>query len=396
MTESQRLTRRAKGEGSVFWNSEKGRWQGLIDLGYGSDGHRDRKKVTGKTKTEVVKRLAELRRQVDGGVDVQTADQTLGAFVDEWAATLEATRTLRPTTIDSYRWILGKYVTDDLRAIPLRKLTPQRLRLWMKTLASPERARPLSSRTISLARTVLGAALKQAVRDGLVLNNPIDAVERPRRDDAGEPKALTAHQASKLLEQTNDPMIAAFIALAIGCGLRRGEAIGLQWDDLDLDAMPPMLTVRRSVSALGGSSIVQSPKTRAGRRQVIVPAFTGSSLLVWRAAQFDQQSVAGSAWERREPGWVFTSSIGTAVDPANLSKRVVAVGRIAGLELSPHALRHTYVTLALNAGAPIGVISKAAGHSTIAVTSDIYGSLQVEGQQLVAGAIETVLRTQWS
>ena len=90
--------------------------------------------------------------------------------------------------------------------------------------------------------------MKQAVRDGLMLNDPIDTVDRPRRDDAGEPKALTAHQASKLLEHTDDPMVAAFVALAIGCGLRRGEAIGLQWDDVDLDAkdVPVMLLQKRN------------------------------------------------------------------------------------------------------------------------------------------------------
>lgn len=390
MSEAKRSNRRAKGEGSVFWSEEKQRWQGVLDLGYGRDGRRDRKKVSGRTKVEVVEKMRQLRRQVDGGVDVLTPDQTLGAYLNDWAANLEATRSLRPTTISNYRCTLERYVPEDLRAIPLRKLTPQRLRAWMNALASPERKRPLSNRTITIARTVLRAALKQAVRDGLLLTNPLDAVNAPRRGDKGDPKALTADDANRLLAKGDDPLVAAFVALAMGCGLRRGEAIGLQWDDLDLDGAPPILTVRRSVVALGGTTIVQAPKTRAGRRQVIVPSFTVSKLRAWRRVQVEQR-LASAHWRADEPAWVFTSSIGTPLDPANLSKRVVDAGKHVGLKLSPHALRHTYVTLALNAGAPISVISKAAGHSTIAVTSDIYGSLQIEGQRLVSDALERTL-----
>ena len=87
----------------MFWSADAGRWQGLIDLGYGADGKRNRKKVSAKTKVEVVKRLKELRLQVDGGVNVQSADQTLGAHLDSWTAGLEAARRLRPTTIQGYR-----------------------------------------------------------------------------------------------------------------------------------------------------------------------------------------------------------------------------------------------------------------------------------------------------
>ena len=394
MTDTKRSGRRAKGEGSVFWNEDKQRWHGMIDLGYGNDGRRDRKKVSAKTKTEVVKRLAELRRQVDGGVNLLTADQTVGSYIDSWAASLSATSSLRPTTIESYRWLLKKYVTKELRSVPMRKLTPQRIRSWMTELASPERERQLSARTINLARVVVGAALKQAQRDGLILTNPMDAVDGPSSRDRGEPKALTGEQASKLLASSvGDPVADAFIGLALGCGLRRGEILGLQWDDLTLDTKPPILTVRRAIASLGGTSTVQAPKTRSGRRQVIIPEFAVKRLRAWKTVQIKDRLVAGPAWRTNEPLWVLTSSIGTALDPNNHSKRIVALGKTAGLALSPHALRHTYVTLALNAGAPIGIISKSAGHSSISVTSDIYGSLQTEGQALIASAISRAIQT---
>ena len=125
---------------------------------------------------------------------------------------------------------------------------------------------------------------------------------------------------------------------------------------------------------------------------MIIPEFAVKRLRAWKTVQIKDRLVAGTAWRNNEPLWVLTSSIGTALDPNNLSKRIVALGKTAGLALSPHALRHTYVTLALNAGAPIGIISKSAGHSSISVTSDIYGSLQIEGQQLVADAVESALR----
>ena len=344
MADTRQTARRAKGEGSVFWNADAGRWQGLIDLGYGADGRRNRKKVSAKTKVEVVKRLKELRLQVDGGVNVQSADQTLGAHLDSWTAGLEAARRLRPTTVQGYQWIVGRYVTPELRAIPLRKVTPQVLRAWLAGLATLERKRPLSNRTIHLAHVVVGAALKQARRDGLIINNPMDAVDGPGQGEALEPKSLTANQAAVLLRAGGtDPLADTFITLALGCGLRRGEAIGLQWDDVFLNAHPPMLTVRRSVAALAGHRLVQSPKTRAGRRQVIIPDFTLARLHSWHTQQLEQRLAAGPAWQGTEPDWVLTSSTGTAMDPDNLSKRVVAVGKSVGMKLSPHALRHTYV-----------------------------------------------------
>ena len=248
--------------GSVFWNADAGRWQGLIDLGYGADGRRDRKKVSARTKVEVVKRLKELRLQVDGGVNVQSADQTLGTYLDSWTTGLDAARRLGPTTIQGYQWIVGRYVTPELRVIPLRKVTPQVLRSWLAGLATLEPKRPLSNRTIHLAHVVVGAALKQARRDGLIINNPMDAVDGPGQGEALEPKSLSANQASVLLRACGtDPLADTFIALALGCGLRRGEAIGLQWDDLFLNAHPPMLTVRRKSprSPASASSSRQRP-----------------------------------------------------------------------------------------------------------------------------------------
>ena len=172
----------------------------------------------------------------------------------------------------------------------------------------------------------------------------------------------------------DDDLYPLFMLLAL-CGLRRGEVVGLRWSDVDLEH--GTLHIRQQLVAVGSDVVVGEPKSKGGHRRIGLDAATVDLLQCHRATQQQQQATAGERW--MEMGLVFTDANGAALDPASVSRRFDRLVTRSGLpRIRLHDLRHTSASLGLASGETLLEVSRRLGHSSIAVTADIYSEISPE------------------
>jgi integrase len=207
---------------------------------------------------------------------------------------------------------------------------------------------------------------------------------RQRRPD------LTVEDAGRLLTIIKGERLEAFYVLALTTGLRRGELLGLRWDDVDL--VSRQLHVRRALQRVGGKLRFVEPKTSTSLRVVVIPKLAVSSLTKHRARQDAERLSLGEAW--RDHGLVFASSVGTPVEPRNINRRWDELRERADLDgLRLHDLRHGCATFMLAAGVPARTIMEVLGHSEISVTMNTYTHVLAQLRQDAADTIDKVLGT---
>lgn len=368
------MARRTPGEGSIFQRRD-GRWAGKVALPWEAGG--GVKTVYGKSAAEVQAKLLEVRTTVAAGKFPGDGRTTVAAFLDSWLAQLDGK--VKPATSANYRTVCAAYIAPSLGKVKLAALRAQHVERMMRELAD----RGLSARTQQLARSVLRRALATAIRWRLVTTNAA-AESEPPKQEAGEGRALTADECRALIAAAEGEE-RLFVVLGLTTGARRGELLGLQWADVDLDGAE--LTIRRTLSAAPGGVAVGTPKTQGSARTVALPRLAVDALREHRKHQAARR-LAASSWA--EGDWVFTSSAGTPVHPRNLNRAFTRLCAQAGLDAElahPHALRHTFATLGLEAGQSLDVVSKSLGHSSIRVTADVYGHVGRRRQGELADAV---------
>jgi integrase len=356
--------RRGRGEGSIYKDEAHGYWVGAVDLGYDRAGKRHRRKVTGRTRADVARKLRQLREDVESGIKAD-ATYTVERATDDWLA--ETLDGLAPKTVRLYTDLL-RPVRESIGGIPLRKLTSHDVRRVLVELAGDH-----STRTLRLTRNVLERAIRHAEANDHVGRNVAANAAVPR-GQAGRPsKALTAEQAAAVLKAAQDSRIYAYVVLALTTGARTEELRALRWDHVDLDGdldavppVPPHVDVWRSVRASADT------KTRGSRRTLALPQAACEALSGQRERQEADRDKAGAAWQ--ESGLVFTSGTGTALDASHVRRSFRAITKAAGLreDWAPRELRHSFVSLMSEAGVPVEEIARLAGHTDSRTTEVIY------------------------
>jgi integrase len=342
------------------------------------DGVRSvRRYVSGRTRADVVRKLDELRREAEAGFPT---GETTGDYLAGWIVTVRPR--LRAATHREY----ARHVADywrPLAGIPLTKLTPATVEKTMAGLLE----RGLAAQTVRHARSTLRRALHDAQRDGLLTRN-VAALARPPRIVRREMRSLTPAEVARLLAATADDPHGPLFAVAVGSGLRLGELLGLRWTDVDLDGRT--LVVRRSLSrAHAGGYELAEPKTARSRRTVMLPAVAVDGLRRQKARQAVAQLAAGSAWQGG--GLVFADPVGRPLAPSEVSRAFHVVAERLGLSVRLHDLRHTAASLMLAGGVPLKVVSEALGHSSIAITADVYSHVTPELRREAADAMDRAL-----
>ena len=372
--------RRASGEDSIYRDGD--RWRGAVSLGYGEHGNRVRKKVSGRTRAEVIEKLRNLRRQVDSGV-VPDDRLTVQAFLDRWL-TVNLPGTVAASTEDGYVDTVRLHLIPALGRKRLAKLTVADLdRLW-----KAKRDAGYSSNSVRIMRTVLRRALGQAVREGIVSRNVASLSVAPRIR-AKEGRTLTVDQARHLLDAAAGYRFEAAVVLALSYGMRRGEVLGLHWSALDWEAGTLRVThgvrrVKERDTSAGRQTrlVVTELKTPKSRRLLVLTPELVTKFRQHRVRQAEAQIAAGSLWQ--DYGLIFASEVGTPMDPDNFSHSFARLCERAGLgHWHPHELRHSGASLMLAQGTPLHVVSEVLGHASIAITKDVYGHL-LEGDKRAA------------
>ncbi len=380
--------------GSVVRRGSK--WAVVIEL--------ERDPLTGKrrqrwhsgyrTRKEAERARIELLSRVDSGTYVEKSKQTVSEFLTDWFPAIETT--LRPATLYSYQRNMKLHVIPYLGSMRLSVLDAGALNgLYSRLLTDGSkhyRGGGLSARSVRYVHTILHRALRDAVRWGRLARNPADAADPPRAaaSSAPEMNTWTAQELRRFLdgcEEAGDRLYPAWLLLAT-TGMRRGEALGLRWSDLNLDS--GRAAIRQTVIAVNHEVKIGFPKTAKGRRVITLDGSTVAALRRHRQRQLEDRLVMGRGW--RDHGLVFTTAIGEPLHPERFSRNFGnRVTRYGLPRLTLHGLRHTWATLALQAGVHAKIVQERLGHASIAITLDIYShatpAMQSDAAETVAALV---------
>jgi integrase len=362
---------RANGDGDVFPRKNK---QGMITSYRGAyvgpDGKR--RYVSGKNKEEARRALQQARSNTYQGLVFDCQNMKVGEYLDRWLTETEGT--VRQRTWERYESIVRVHIKPAFGRLKLSSLTPSHARaLYRKKLDSG-----LAPRTVNYIHITLHKALNDAVNDGLVPRNVATSVKAPRPEKP-EIRPLSPDQARKLIATANGAgdHFAALYVLALHCGLREGELLGLRWDDVDFSGSTATVHVRRTLSETRTGHKFEKPKNGKGRSIKCSQKAT-EALRSHRARQGEERLKIGSLWQ--DNGLVFLTTTRTTMSGTNLLGRhfkpLLKRAELPAIRL--HDLRHTCATILLMAGKHPKYVQELLGHASINITLDTYSHV-IEG-----------------
>lgn len=380
-------------KGSVFKRREGDeRWSAHVDVGRDENGKRLQRTLSNKFKTEAEawRWVRKILSDVDKGDYVHSNALTVGHYLDEWLPGIKSQ--VKPSTWASYASYTNRHLIPKLGSVPLQALKATHLkRLYSELAQDGSRqdgaAGGLSTRSIRYIHAILRLALTDAVKEGLVQKNVALLVDAPRLQQS-EMKTWTGEQAKAFLTYVQNDRLAAAWALALSTGLRKGELLGLRWQDVDLDT--GRLAVNQTLISVGYKAQFSTPKTDRGKRSIDLDPETAQLLRSHRARQAEERLAWGPAYQ--DSGLVFTRETGEPIHPESFSsifERLVKGSGVPRIRL--HDCRHTFASLALAEGINPLIVSRRLGHSSVAFTLDVYGHEmpgdQMEAAKRVAGIL---------
>ena len=367
------MGKRANGEGSVFRRGD-GRWAATLTY-VDALGLARRQVFYGKTQAEARDKLKAAKARTDKGAAPKDAKVKVGDYAERWIRTSLAASDRKATTRQTYGILARKWITGgaigEVRLDRLKATDVEGLILTM-------RADGKADATVRQTYTILRAILDGAVRDHLVAVNVAALVKRPGVARV-EARSLSAVELQGLYVEADKSRYGTLIRLLAMTGLRRGEALALRWSDVDL--VDGSVRVAGTLSRVGGVLGVTEPKTALSRRTVPLAAPLVTMLREHKTRQAAERLKAGSAWH--DLGLVFATEAGGYVDPRNALRVLQVAAKAAGVEgvVGLHTLRHTFATTMLSAGVPLITVSHLLGHSSVAITGDVYGHVSTGDQR---------------
>ncbi|MGQ5609202.1 MULTISPECIES: tyrosine-type recombinase/integrase [Streptomyces] len=396
---------RANGEGTIYQRKD-GRWEAA---GYvlAADGTRKRVRVYGTTRREAADKLTEKIADSNHGLPVATADSTVSDYLTYWLGSVAVHR-LRENTHTRYAACVRLHIIPSLGTKKIARLTAKEVRTFLDRLRTTCQCctqgldaeqkqccaigrccqKQLSPSTVTYVHSVLKSALEHAVREDElprnVARNVKNATPRPRRF-----RPLTAAEARQFLNSAKADRLHALYELALRTGLRKGELLGLHWEDLDLNT--GTATIRRSLQRTRTGGLTHLPtKTRASERRIALPTECLYPLKEHKQQQDKERETAGPGW--RDSGLVFTTPTGRPLDPANLTRRFCTFLDRAGLRrIRFHDLRHSTATLLLEQGVDLVIIKELLGHAHIGVTAGVYAHVRLRLQRQAIDCLNNAL-----
>jgi integrase len=334
----------------------------------------------GRTRQEVADKLARALSDRTQGLTFDAGILKLSEYLDRWLPDIRDT--IRQRSWERYEQIVRVHIKPALGRVKLKNLTATHARgLYREKLEGGS-----SPRTVQYIHATLRKALQDAVSDGLVPRNVADGIKAPRPKKK-EINPLSPEQARTFLQATHNDRFEALYVLAVQCGLREGELLGLKWDDVDLEA--GTLQVRRTLSEPRSGYVFELPKNSKGRSIKLTQA-ASDALRGHLERQLEEIDSRGDDYQ--DQGLIFPSRKGTPMNARNLTSRSFKpILKRAGLpDIRLHDLRHTCATLMLWEGVHVKLVQELLGHATISITLDTYSHLLPGMGDEAAGAMERI------
>ena len=360
----------------------KNSWQIKFDAP-AVDGKRQQRYASVRgTYKDAQKELTKLLNAADEGTLPDPSSATLAEYLRAW---LNGPLGLSPKTLERYRELGERQIIPHLGASKLQKLKPEHMQQWHGRLIG----QGLSPRTVGHAHRVLRLVLQCAVKNGTLARN-VASIHSPPKVEETEIEILSADQVADVLAKLDGHALFPIVALALATGMRRGELLGLQWGDIDLDTAA--LRVERSVEETRAGLRLKPPKTKRGRRSISLPSDTVAMLRAHKVEQMKLRLQLGMGNIAPETPVLCTVE-GKLISPNSVSRSWRYLCRTRKLPRVPfHALRHTHASTLIRAGIDVLTISRRLGHSSASMTLDVYGHLMGGADAAAAKAIEGVLK----
>lgn len=375
--------RRGRGEGSVFYEADRGRWVGVIDLGPDPSGKRRRPKVTGRSAKEVRDKLRQLRNDVERGASARNGNLTVGDFLTDWLAREVPKFAKSVNTIENYRWAVEGHLVPSLGKRRLAKLTADDVDRMLEAKVDD-----LARSSVGRLRTVLGTALAHAERRDLVRRNVARLTKVPPGRSTTR-RSLSPDEAKALLKTIEGDSLEALVVTGVCLGLRPGELLGLSWADVDLDN--GVLHLRRQLKREHNMPVLGNLKTKRSRRSLRLPPVVVEALHRRQALQLDERDAAGRQWSQQ---WaaerlVFTTAYGRPVDASNLRRYFKQACDRAGIgRWTPYEMRHSAASLLSAAGVPLEQIADTLGHEGTRMVTLVYRHAIAPTVEAAAGPMQ--------
>jgi len=350
------MSRRPRGEGSLYFHETRKCWVGQFNLPDGKT-----KTKYSKTQKEVKDWLLKMRGDYRDGFLVEEDKITVPEYLKKYMDDV-AKHSLRPKTIESYEYLIRLHINPILGDTKLSALKPTQL----QKLYSDKIASGLSSRTVYYIHSILHKTLDQALKWGLTTRNIADLVDPPRIQKK-EPIIWTVDQAKTFLKAVESSRFYPMYCLAF-IGLREGEILGLHIEDFD--KVNRTISIRHALQYLTGKGLVlNEPKTEKGKRTIKLPDFVYLALIKHLDSLNSNQ------------GFMFTTGNGTPFSPRNFFRDFQEQSESAGLpRIRFHDLRHTAVSFMISMGIPPSVVQNIVGHSSPILTLSTYTHINVNDQ----------------
>jgi len=376
--------RRANGEGNIRKRKD-GRWEGRYTAGRDPEtGKTIYKNVLGRTQAET---KAKLKQAIQENTEVDTirAEQyTVGQWMDVWYENYAKIK-VRPSSHQTYKGYIENHIKPNIGSVPLSKLTSLQLqKLYKKLLAkgrvdrieAKSQPKGLSPKTVRNINQVISSAMDFAKSQKLIAVNPTDGCALPKLEHQ-EMKTIPAEQLTSFLREAKESGVFEMYYIELATGLRRGELLGLKWEDLDLQQ--GSLRVQRQVARINGEVVEAPLKTKNSYRTISLGADAVKILKEQR------KKSEGSPY-------VFPSPTGGPISPDSVLQMLHRVLKRAGLpKVRFHDLRHTFATVALQNGVDIKTVSGMLGHYSAGFTLDTYAHVTTAAQREAAKTMGSIL-----
>ena len=376
--------RRANGEGNLRKRKD-GRWEGRYTAGRDPEtGKAIYKNVLGKTQAEAKAKLKQAIEEAKGLDAAKVGRYSVGQWMEVWFEHYAKVK-VRPSSHQTYRGYIDNHIKPSIGKIQLEKLTSLELQKFYKKLLtngrvdrleSRHQAKGLSPKTVRNIHQIISSAMSLAKEQKLIVANPAEGCALPRLEHR-EMKTLPVEQLQSFLREAKESGVFEFYYLELATGLRRGELLGLKWEDVDLERGD--LRVRRQIARINGEVVEAPLKTKNAYRTLPLAEDTVSILLE------QKKKVDGSPW-------VFPSPTGGPISPDSVLHMLHRVLKRAGLpKVRFHDLRHTFATLALQSGVDVKTVSGMLGHFSAGFTLDTYAHVTTASQRQAARTMGSVL-----